>query len=228
MQLQNSLFLSTYYIKNVYSAKKNIFFAHTSANFRTFANPKCTMCAVQREMERNPLTIDLLDARLEGSEFDFELDDAVFQQIDGLVTKGTIHAHVVCKQARQSGYVFEIHSEGVVCVPCDRCLADVKLRIDTTDELTVRLGDTYEDDGDVLTVPEKEGLLDISLPIYEFVVLSMPIRRIHEPGKCDNAMMEVFDDHQAARSSREGEEEGDSTRPNDSRWDALKQFTIKN
>ena len=184
------------------------------------------MCAVQREMERNPLTIDLLDARLEGSEYDFVVDDAAFQKIDGLVTKGNIQSHVVCKKARPSGFVFEIHSEGTVCVPCDRCLADVELRIDTTDELTVRLGDTYEDDGDVLTVPEREGLLDISLPIYEFVVLSMPIRRIHEPGKCDNAMMEVFDDHQAARSSREGGEADDSERPGDSRWDALKQIKL--
>lgn len=184
------------------------------------------MRAVKREMERNPLTIDLLDPRLEGSQFDFVVDDAAFQRIDGLVTKGNIQSHVVCKKARQAGYVFEIHSEGEVCVPCDRCLADVELRIDTTDELTVRLGDTYEDDGDVVTVPEKEGLLDITLPIYEFVVLSMPIRRIHEPGKCDNAMMEVFDDHQAARSGREGEEDTDSAQPTDSRWDALKQIKL--
>ncbi len=193
------------------------------------------MSTVQREMERNPLTIDLLDAQLEGKAFDFVVDDAVFQAIDGLVTKGTVHAHVVCKKARQAVYVFDVHSEGTVCVPCDRCLADVELRIDTTDELTVRLGDTYEDDGDVLTVPEQEGLLDISLPVYEFVVLNMPIRRIHEPGKCDNAMMEVFDGHQAARSSREGGEEddsaddcGDGEKPHDSRWDALRNLKFNN
>ena len=177
-------------------------------------------------MERNEFQIDLLDARIGGKEFDFVVDDAVFAKIDGLVTKGTVQAHVVCKKATQTGFLFEIHSEGQVCVPCDRCLADVELRIDTTDELTVRLGDTYEDDGDVVTVPEKEGLLDITLPIYEFVVLSMPIRRIHEPGKCDNAMMEVFDDHQAARSGREGEEDTDSAHPTDSRWDALKQIKL--
>ncbi|MCR4613707.1 MAG: DUF177 domain-containing protein [Bacteroidaceae bacterium] len=177
-------------------------------------------------MERHPLTIDLLDSRLEGRVFDFEMNDADFQKIDGLVTKGTIHANVVCKKAGQTAYVFQIHSKGEVCVPCDRCLADVELRIDTTDELTVRLGDTYEDNGDVLTVPEKDGLLDITLPIYEFVVLSMPIRRIHEPGKCDNAMMEVFDDHQAARSGREGEEGTDSAQTTDSRWDALKQIKL--
>ena len=178
------------------------------------------------EMKQNRFQIDLLDAQLEGSEFDFVMDDAAFQQIDGLVTRGNVKAHVACIRVSQSGMLFEIHSEGMVYVPCDRCLADVELRIDTTDELTVKLGDTYEDDGDVVTVPATEGLLDISLPIYEFVVLSMPLRRIHEPGKCDNAMMEVFDDHQAARSSREDEEDTDSMHSTDSRWDALKQIKL--
>ena len=177
-------------------------------------------------MKRSKFQIDLLDAQLEGKEFDFLFDDAAFQEIDGLVTKGNILAHVVCTRASQTGFLFCVRCEGTVCVPCDRCLADVELRIDTTDELTVRLGDIYEDDGDVVTVPETEGLLDISLPIYEFVVLSMPIRRIHEPGKCDNAMMEVFDDHQAVRSGREGEEDTDSVHPTDSRWDALKQIKL--
>ena len=178
------------------------------------------------KMKRSKFQIDLLDAQLEGKEFDFLLDDAAFREIDGLVTRGNVLAHVVCSKASQAGFLFHVRCEGTVCVPCDRCLADVKLRIDTKDELRVQMGDTYEDDGDVLTVPEAEGLLDISLPIYEFVVLSMPIRRIHEPGKCDNAMMEVFDDHQAARSGREGEEDDDSTRSTDSRWDALKQLKL--
>lgn len=185
---------------------------------------------LQKEMERNGMQIDLLDVRLKGAEFDFVMDDAAFRQIDGLVTQGHIRAHVVCEKASQSSFLFSIHSEGTVCVPCDRCLADVELRIDTTDELAVKLGDTYGDDGDVVTVSEKDGLLDMSLPIYEFVVLSMPLRRIHEPGKCDNAMMEVLNGHQAARSSREDADDDDST-PNDdadapsqshdSRWDAL-------
>ena len=193
--------------------------------------PYCGISLYGTEMKQNEFQIDLLDARLEGSQYDFVLDDAAFQQIDGLVTRGNVKAHVACTRVGQSGIQFQIHSEGVVYVPCDRCLADVELRIDTTDELTVRLGDTYEDDGDVVTVPQSEGLLDISLPIYEFVVLSMPLRRIHEPGKCDNAMMEVFDEHQAARSSREDAQDDDSNPDDvatDSRWDALKNIQFNN
>ena len=186
-------------------------------------------------MKLNDFLIDLLDARLAGRQFDFVMNDAVFQQIDGLVTKGEVHAQVTCTKATSQEFIFSIHSEGVVCVPCDRCLSDLDLRIETTDQLTVRLGDTYEDDGDVLTVPSNEAQFDISLPIYEFIVLSMPIKRTHGPGKCDSAMMQEFSKHQAARSSREGEEDEDSTddtfapadsQVHDSRWDALKNFKV--
>ena len=190
---------------------------------------KCFESTVQRRMERNTLTINLMEAQLVGQVFDFVVDDVVFQKIDGLVTKGNIKSHVVCQKAEQTDFLFTIHSEGTVCVPCDRCLSDVELRIDTTDELKVKLGDTYEDDGDVLTVPSAEAFLDVSLPIYEFVVLSMPIKRTHEPGKCDVVMMEEFSKHQAARSSGEGTEnnessngsDGEDAQPHDSRWDAL-------
>lgn len=181
-------------------------------------------------MNCNDFQIDLLDARLAGRQFDFVMNDAAFQKIDGLVTRGEIHSRVICRKATSQDFIFSIHSEGVVYVPCDRCLSDLELRIETTDELTVKLGDIYEDDGDVLTVPSSESLLDISLPIYEFIVLSMPIKRTHGPGKCDAAMMQEFSKHQAARSSREGDEDEDSTNVEDattdspvydSRWEAL-------
>ena len=170
-------------------------------------------------MKFNDFQIDLLDARLAGRQFDFVMNDAVFQQIDGLVTKGEVHAQVTCTKATSHEFIFSIHSEGVVCVPCDRCLADLELRIETTDELTVRLGDTYEDDGDVLTVPSNEAQFDLSLPIYEFIVLNMPIKRTHGPGKCDAAMMQEYSKHQAARSSREGGEDEDSTNEPDALTD---------
>ena len=169
-------------------------------------------------MERK-FEIDLFDSRLAGKRFEFDIDDAVFAEIDGLIQRGHVHSTIECLTAGQT-FRFRIHSSGTVVVPCDRCLADLDLRVETTDDLQVALGDSYDDDGEVLTVPEKEGLLDVSLPIYEFIVLSMPISHVHEPGMCDEAIMEEISKHQAARSSREDAD--DDSAPTDSRWDALR------
>ena len=124
-------------------------------------------------------------------------------------------------------------------MPCDRCLADVELRIDTTDEFVAKLGEEYSDDGDYVVVPENDGMLDLSLLIYEFIVLSMPYQRVHQPGDCDEAVMDIMKEHQVARSNQEEEYETMDSDPNadedeegndavvDARWNALKKLINK-
>jgi uncharacterized metal-binding protein YceD (DUF177 family) len=77
------------------------------------------------------------------------------------------------------------------------------LRIDTTNDLVVKFGTEYMDEGDYVIVPEDEGTIDMAPLVYEFVALSMPIKRVHEPGMCDPAMMEILNQHLADRSNLE-------------------------
>ena len=182
--------------------------------------------------------IDLLSSGLGGKTFEFEIGDDFFAEIGGLIQRGSIHTTVVCLSA-SSVYKFRIHSIGTIIVPCDRCLSDLELRIETADDLNVKLGDKYADDGDCVIVPEAEGYLDLAQFIYEFIALSMPMTCCHEPGKCDDAMMHELSRHQSTRSGYEDAEQEDSTEngdapdeamgedsdePVDSRWAALKQF----
>lgn len=186
--------------------------------------------------------IDLLSPHLEGQTFEFEIGDDFFGAIDGLIQRGNIHTTVECKSA---GLIFKflIHSVGCVIVPCDRCLSDLELRIETTDELLVKLGDDDANEGDCVMVPETDGFLDLAQYIYEFIALSMPIACCHEPGKCDDAMMHELLRHQSTRSGLEDVEPVDSNEndvvsdieadssediePVDSRWAALKQLKNK-
>ncbi len=179
--------------------------------------------------------IDLLSRDLKGKTFEWNIDDAFFADINGLVKRGSLHVSVECVSA-SSVFKFVIHSVGVVIVPCDRCLADLELRIDTEDVLAVKLGIDYADDGDCVVVPETEGYVDLAQFIYEFIVLSMPITCQHEPGKCDDAMMQTLSMHQAARSGQEdGEDDGSSVSdgakndsPVDERWAALAKLKSQN
>ena len=184
--------------------------------------------------------IDLLSSGLGGKTFEYDLGDDFFAEIDGLIQRGDIHATVVCLSAG-SVFKFRIHSIGTVIVPCDRCLSDLELRIETTDALNVKLGKEYADDGDCVIVPEAEGYLDLAHFIYEFIVLSMPIACCHEPGKCDDTMMHELSRHQATRSGESDDEQTDSEigdvrdeqegevsdDPVDRRWAALKQLKNK-
>jgi len=153
--------------------------------------------------------IDLLSRQLQGETFEMHMDDAAFAALDGLIERGDIDASVQCVSVGTM-FKFMIHSVGTVIVPCDRCLADLELRIDTTDTLAVKLGDEYSDEGDCVVVPESEGRINMAQYIYEFIALSMPITCCHEPGKCDDAMMAELNKHQATRSGQEDEESEDS------------------
>ena len=160
----------------------------------------------------NTYNIDLLSSQLQGKTFEMHLDDEVFSSIDGLFERGSIDSVVECISAGTT-FKFRIHSTGNIIVPCDRCLSDLELRIDTTDELAVKLGDEYCDEGDCVVIPESEGAINMAQYIYEFIALSMPITCCHEPGKCDEAMMAKLNEHQATRSGQEDVESENSAQP---------------
>ncbi|MCQ2111733.1 MAG: DUF177 domain-containing protein [Bacteroidaceae bacterium] len=156
--------------------------------------------------KNNTYKIDLLGRNINGMTAEYEIDDKFFQEIDGLIQRGQIHTTIHAQGSASSMVVFEIHSVGTVFAPCDRCLADIELRIDTTDSISVKLGDEYSDEGEVVVVPEKDGMIDLSQFIYEFIALSLPLKLIHEPGKCDEAMIAKLEEHLSARSGEDDEE----------------------
>lgn len=186
--------------------------------------------------------IDLLSPQLAGKTYEYNIGDDFFAAIDGLIQRGDVCCKVECLSAG-SIVKFRVHSVGKVIVPCDRCLSDLDVRIETTDELNVKLGTEYSDDGECVVVPEADGYIDLSQFIYEFIALSMPITCCHEPGKCDDAMMRELSKYQSTRSGNEDDEAADSeteeeqdpsvsdgedsVEPVDSRWAVLKQLKNK-
>ena len=151
---------------------------------------------------KNAYIIDLKSSGVNGKVFQLHEDDKFFEYLQTDIEHGELDTTI---HVDGTGRVFNltIHSEGTVHVPCDRCLADMELRIDTTDELVVKFGTEYMDEGDYVVVPEEEGTIDMASLIYEFVALSMPIKRVHQPGGCDPAMMEILNQHLADRSNLE-------------------------
>ena len=83
------------------------------------------------------------------------------------------------------------------------------------------MGDTYSEDDDTVTIAEDEGILDMSWFIYEFVMLAIPIKHVHAPGKCNSVMTQKLNELNGA--VRSGKEEADATDP---RWDKLKNLKI--
>ena len=167
--------------------------------------------------------VDLKGMRVASLEMEFDLDNAFFADIEGEeFQKGTVKAKVTVNKNRDI-FDFSFSLAGTVIVPCDRCLDDLAIEVATENTLRVKLGDSYADEGDIVVIPENEGDLNIAWYLYEFIVLALPMKRVHAPGKCNHEMTGRLKKHSAeAVESEDGED-----MQIDPRWAGLKDIQIE-
>ena len=174
------------------------------------------MCSLER------FKINLKSLAEEVTTLEYDLDNGFFESLDGSdLNSGSVHVSVSIRKA--TGF-FELlyHTEGTVTVTCDRCLDDMDQPIETDSRFVVKLGTVNSEEGDVIIVDEDEGIIDTSWLIYESIVLAIPIKHVHAPGKCNPAMSQVLEELSADRSSNE-----ESAQPIDPRWSKLAELNIK-
>lgn len=122
--------------------------------------------------------------------FEYVLDTEYFKKIDGQeVQKGKVTAKVVVKNGGTGVYELNFQLDGVIQVPCDRCLDDIDLPVVCKNRLIAKLGVVYAEEGDdIIVIPETEGEINVAWFLYEFIALSIPLKHIHAPGKCNRMM----------------------------------------
>ena len=74
------------------------------------------------------------------------------------------------------------------------------------------------DDDDVAYLPAEQGSFDVSELIYEYIILSVPMHRVHPEGQCNPKVMEML--------SQGLHDEGDADEAIDPRWAALKDMKL--
>ena len=169
------------------------------------------------------------------AEYQYQFDNLFFAELDAPeVQKGKVD--VTLKVRKTSGvYQLDFHTEGHVVVICDRCLDEMEQPIETDDRLRVKLGAEYSEDDDMVVVPEEDGYINVAWFIYEFIALSIPMKHVHAPGKCNKEMVNKLSKHLRVRGNDEDdiddvEEDSVSDEPQtiDPRWNELKKILDNN
>lgn len=157
-------------------------------------------------------------------EFNYHLDGSFFNEIErSEVTSGSVD--VALKVARDKEDLMELDfvCKGVITVPCDRCLDDMELPVDTDYRLTVKLGEQLDDSVDnVLEVPAHWRELDLAPIMRDTVLLTIPIMHCHDEGDCNPEMMARLAEATPSEPIEEAEQ------PIDSRWQALEKLKGNN
>ncbi len=102
-----------------------------------------------------------------------EITDA---NVDVLVT---LHNHRVTVDA-------QCELRGVVTVPCDRCLEDLVIPVETEFE------ESYVTEGDEL---------DLRQDVYDYICTALPFRKVHPDGECNEDTLKYL--------SRDGDSRGE-------------------
>lgn len=158
-------------------------------------------------------------------EYTWLLEDRYFERLsEGSVHGGEVDVDL---RLRRTGDVFslDLYYEGYVVVDCDRCLDPVDIDVESERELIVKFGnEALEEKDEILVVSEQDGVLDLEWVLYEDIILSLPLQRMHLEGECNEEMMSAY----ARVSTDEVRDEAEGPAPTlddegiDERWAALK------
>ena len=86
----------------------------------------------------------------------------------------------------------DLSMDGFLSVPCDRCLEPVRLKVSCEAHLSVKSGSyggdspsgTTEDGREIVCLEGDSSVLDLSQTVYDYSLLSLPMRKVHPEGEC--------------------------------------------
>jgi len=156
--------------------------------------------------------------------FEYQISNAFFEIFDYHEFQNSdIKVNVVLEK-KGSMLELSFKHKGTVNVPCDMTNEDFDLPIKGKMNLIVRFDEVYNNDNEeLLILPHGEFQIDVSQYIYEMIVLSVPLRRIHpgiKDGSLDTEALRKLNELTVKEQKKENKEEENI----DPRWDKLKKL----
>ena len=138
--------------------------------------------------------VDLKGMTSDTVSYRWQADNDFFSAVQGSEIKaGSLDVALRVKQT-SGAHELEFQLKGEVEVTCDRCLEPMLQPIEAHCTLKVVMGDEYADDGEVVTIPERDGTINVAWNIYEFAALQIPLRHVHET--CEQLCSDLHDEQQ--------------------------------
>lgn len=156
-------------------------------------------------------------------QFDYQIDNSFFECFDyAEFSSANIKVDLVLEKKNTMLELYFKHV-GSVNVPCDITGVDFDLPIKGNLKLIVKFGEEFNNENEeLLILPHGEFQVDISQYIYEMIVLSVPVKRIHpgvEDGTLESEAIETLE--KLSPKINEEKEQEDEIDP---RWAELKKL----
>jgi uncharacterized metal-binding protein YceD (DUF177 family) len=155
-------------------------------------------------------------------QFDYQIDNMFFKSFDYDEFNAVSVKVDIVLEKKSTMLELDFKHKGTVNVPCDVSREEFDLPIKGKLKLLVKFGDAFNDENEeLLILPHGEFQFSVAQYIYETIVLSIPLRRVH-PGIKDGSLTEVIQKLESlAPKEGKAEEQKDDIDP---RWENLKKL----
>jgi len=199
---------------------------------RAFAEPDSShyLCTPQNEEVMDhlaPYRIAFVGLKPGKHDFHMKVDPLFFESFPHSETDEIVGDLYVTLDKLGSRMHCEAEFKGVAKLPCDRCLEPVELTLAFSERLIVQLGELTDTDEEIWTLGPECHELNLSQPVFEWLHLNLPSRRLHETqDECDPEIMEFLVSGSNTKSTdphgSSADDGKDEDKDIDPRWNALK------
>lgn len=171
----------------------------------------------------NEFLIPFIGLKQGKHQFDYQIDKTFFDRFEyDEFESCNVKVDVVLEK---KSTMLELHfkHKGTVHVPCDLTGEPFDLPIKGKINVVVQFGDAFNNENEeLLILPHGEHQVDVSQYIYEMIVLSIPLKRIHPGVKDGTLKSEAIEKLQELTVKAKKEET--KSEETDPRWDQLKKL----
>lgn len=174
----------------------------------------------------NEYVIQFSGLKLGTHSFEFEIGKAFFESFEYSDIQDCMVNVKMDMEKSSTMLVLLFDVEGTVDFPCDRCLEPVSLPIEGNYRQVVKFSDYEEsnEDDEIIILPTAEYEIDVKKLLYDFIMLSIPLKKAHEVGECDDELVAKLNDFLVEELPEEDTESeiDEEDEEIDPRWQALK------
>lgn len=157
-------------------------------------------------------------------EFDYKIDSRFFDLFnESFVNEGEVDVKVILEKEALV-YSLDFIFRGYVTLLCDRCLEYYNHPVSYETRAYIKFDDGHqEEDDEIIWLSHDDHQVNVSHLIYEYIVLSLPIKHVHPDGAdgkslCDPEMLKKLEQLKP-----------DIAEPHhDNRWEELKKLINNN
>ena len=156
-------------------------------------------------------------------QFDYQIDNTFFKNFDYDEYNAVSVKVDIVLEKKSTMLELDFKHKGTVNVPCDVSGEEFDLPIKGKLKLLVKFGDAFNDENEeLLILPHGEFQVNVAQYIYESIILSVPLRRVH-PGIKDGSLIDVIEKLESL-SPKENKKEEQQNNDIDPRWENLKKL----